>query len=350
MADAAGVRGGAVGTGPTVLRMLRGVFRGSIVGPFVALLIAIAYFSVRAPDTFFQVSTFSLVLQQVMVVAVLAIGQTLIILTAGIDLSNGTVMAFGNIVIAKLAIESGVPPVLAILLGILACGVFGLVNGAFVTLVRIPSFIVTLGTFNIAFALTQLYSGGQTIQGQLNADGLPQAPSALTFFDRGFGIGGGGSVTYGVVLMLGLFGFVWYVLRHTRWGRHVYAVGDNAEATRRAGVHTHRLLLSVYAVAGLFYGVAAMLAVARAEGNGDPNIGQTDNLDSITAVVLGGTSLFGGRGLILGTLIGALIVGVIRSGLQITGVSSVYQILITGSLVILAVAVDELTRRRSTSR
>jgi fructose transport system permease protein len=139
----------------------------------------------------------------------------------------------------------------------------------------------------------------------------------------------------------------WYALSQTAWGRHVYAVGDNREAARLTGINTERVLFGVYAIAGLTYGLAAMLLASRTE-LGDPNAGQTtENLDSITAVVLGGTSLFGGRGSVIGTLIGALIVGVIRSGLQIVGVESIYQVLITGILVIVAVALDQLSRRRT---
>jgi fructose transport system permease protein len=127
-------------------------------------------------------------------------------------------------------------------------------------------------------------------------------------------------------------------------GRHVYAVGNNPEATRLVGIPTDRVLLGVYVLAGVFYGIASLLSVART-GVGDPNAGQTENLDAITAVVLGGTSLFGGRGVILGTLVGAVVVGVLRNGLTLMGVSSVYQVLITGILVILAVAVDQLSRK-----
>src|ERR1700724_740987 len=142
--------------------------------------------------------------------------------------------------------------------------------------------------------------------------------------------------------MIGLFALAWFVLTQTAWGSRVYAVGNNPEAARLAGIRTDRLLISVYGVAGVIYGIAALLLVARTQV-GAPNAGQTDNLDSITAVVLGGTSLFGGRGHIIGTLIGALIVGVFRNGLVLIGVSSVYQILITGILVILAVSVDRLS-------
>src|SRR5439155_18528004 len=150
---------------------------------------------------------------------------------------------------------------------------------------------------------------------------------------------------YGEVLMLVLYGLSWFGLRDTAAGRHVYAVGNNIEAARLTGIATRRLLLGVYVLAGALYGVAALLSVART-GVGDPNAGQTENLDAITAVVLGGTSLFGGRGSVLGSLVGALIVGVFRNGLTLMGVSSVYQILVTGILVILAVAADQLSHRK----
>jgi fructose transport system permease protein len=306
----------------------------STLGPIIALLLAVIFFTAQSAR-FLTGSNLSLVVQQVMVVGTLAIGQTLIILTAGIDLSNGAVMAFGNIVMTKLAVDSGVNPYLAILLGLLVCAAFGFFNGSLVTGLRLPPFIVTLGTLNIAFALTHIYSEDQTISG---------LPSQLTFFGNTFQVGQT-DITYGTVLMLVLYVVAWYVLRQTAAGRHVYAVGNNPEAARLTGIRVRRLLLGVYTTAGLIYGVAALLLISRTSV-GDPQAGQTDNLDSITAVVLGGTSLFGGRGSVIGTLVGALIVGIVRNGLQLMGVRSIYQVLITGILVILAVAVDQLARRR----
>ena len=157
---------------------------------------------------------------------------------------------------------------------------------------------------------------------------------------------GGTAVTYGSLVTLALFGIAWFVLTQTTWGRRVYALGDDPEATRLMGVPVRKQLLMVYVVAGAIYGIAALLLVARTNV-GDPNAGLTDNLDAITAVVLGGTSLFGGRGTIIGTLIGALIIGVVRNGLVLMGVASTYQILITGILVITAVAVDQIARKRA---
>jgi fructose transport system permease protein len=318
--------------------LLQGIRRGlsaPAVGPLIALVATMLFFSLKS-DRFLEAQNLSLVLQQVMVVGVLAIGQTLVILTAGIDLSCGTVMAFGQIVMTKLAVASGVPAIPAMAIGVAACVGFGMLNGALVTGVRLPAFIVTLGTLNIAFALTHIVSNDLTFS---------PLPSAMLFFGRTFTIGGA-EFTYGVVLMLLLYAIAWFALGQTAWGRHVYAVGGNLEAARLTGIKTKRVLFGVYTLAGLTYGIAAMLLVARTE-LGDPNAGQTtENLDSITAVVLGGTSLFGGRGTVIGTLIGAMIVGVFRNGLTLIGVQVIYQYLVTGILVILAVSVDQLTHRR----
>jgi fructose transport system permease protein len=307
--------------------------RLAALGPLLALLLAVAFFATQSPR-FLTLGNFSLVAQQVTVVGVLAIGQTLVILTAGIDLSCGMLMALGGVVMTLLAGQSGMHPALAILAGVGTTTVAGLINGLLVTRITLPPFIVTLGTMNIAFALTQLVSRSQTVTD------LPPLMTALGNTVPLLGT----RVAYGTLLLLALFALAWWLLRATAAGRHVYAVGNNREAARLAGINTNRVLLAVYTVAGALYGVASLLAVART-GVGDPQAGQTENLDTVTAVVLGGTSLFGGRGLILGSLVGALIVGVFRNGLTLMGVSSVYQILVTGVLVILAVATDQWSRR-----
>lgn len=316
------------------LNLMKRIKSMNLLGPIVALLLACIFFSTQS-DRFLSGQNFSLILQQVMVVGVMAIGQTLVILTAGIDLSCGMVMALGTIVMTKFAVELGVPPVLAIMCGMFVSTAFGMLNGFLVTRIKLPPFIVTLGTYNIAFAITQIYSNSQTVTG---------LPAALTFFGNTFNIGGT-VITYGTVLMVLMYVLIWIFLTETAPGRQIYAVGNNPEAARLTGIPTNRVLLMVYTFAGFLYSIAGLLLVSRT-GVGDPNAGQTDNLDTITAVVLGGTSLFGGRGLIFGTLLGALIVGVFRNGLTLTGVPSVYQILITGVLVILAVAADQLTRKK----
>ncbi len=312
--------------------MLMGLFSSPIIGPIAALIIAGIFFATQT-DRFMTGGNLSLIVQQVMVVGTLAIGQTLIILTAGIDLSNGAVMALSSVIMTSMAVDHGLNPALAIILGLLVCVFFGVLNGALVTYIRLPPFIVTLGTLNIAFAITRIYTS-QTIIG---------LPPLLTFFGNTFNIGST-AITYGSVLMILLFFGAWFVLRSTPAGRAVYAVGDNPEAARLAGINTTKVLIGVYTFAALSYGIAGLVLAART-GVGDPQAGQTGNLDSITAVVLGGTSLFGGRGNIMGTLIGALIVGVFRNGLQLMGVKSIYQVLITGILVIVAVSIDQLSHR-----
>jgi fructose transport system permease protein len=308
------------------------LFGSPIIGPIAALILASIFFSTQT-DRFLTGTNLSLVVQQVMVVGTLAIGQTIVILTTGIDLSNGAIMALSSVIMTSMAVDYGMNPILAIGVGMLVAVAFGVLNGALVTMIRLPAFIVTLGTLNIAFALTRIYTT-QTVTG---------LPPAMLFLGNTFKIGST-AITYGSVLVVILFAVAWFVLRSTPAGRYVYAVGDNQEAARLAGIPTTRVLLGVYSVAALTYGLAGLLLAART-GVGDPQAGQNGNLDSITAVVLGGTSLFGGRGNILGTLVGALIVGVFRNGLQLMGVQSIYQVLITGILVIVAVSIDQLSHR-----
>ncbi len=304
-------------------------------GPLVALLAACVFFAAQS-DEFLSGGNLSLVVQQVMVVGTLALGETLIILTAGIDLSCGAVMAFGAIVMTKLAADGTLPPLVAIAVGIAVCAAFGIANGALVTYVKLPPFIVTLGMLNVAFALTHIYSDEQTIT---------NLPGPLTALGQTFPMGRT-DITYGSILTIGLFLVLAYALGQTAWGKHTYALGNSDNVARLTGIRTTRLRLGIYALAGVVYGIAALLLVSRT-GVGDPKAGQTDNLDAITAVVIGGTSLFGGRGAVLGTLVGALIVGVFRNGLQLMGVGSIYQTLITGGLVILAVTVDQFSRRKA---
>jgi fructose transport system permease protein len=287
-------------------------------------------------NRFFAPTNLSLVAQQVAVVGGLAVGQTLIILTAGIDLSVGAVMVFTSIVMAGSVVNYGVPGPLALVIGLVFGTLAGGLNGLLVTRLRLPPFIVTLGTLNIFTALTLLYSGGQTIQSKDLPDILLWTGQALTI--------GPFRLTTGVVLMLGMYVIATYVLRNTAWGRHIYAVGDDREAARLAGIAVNRILLSAYLVAGFIFAITAWILIGRV-GAASPNAASEANLDSITAVVIGGTSLFGGRGIIVGSLLGALIVGVFRNGLALAGVDVLYQTLVVGVLVIVAVATDQWIRR-----
>ncbi|HKH16053.1 MAG TPA: ABC transporter permease [Solirubrobacteraceae bacterium] len=307
-------------------------------GPLFVLLLAVIIFSIAA-DRFLEPANLSLIVQQVMVVGTLGIAQTLIILTAGIDLSVGAIMVLSSIVMAKLAADEGVPGLLALLIGFGVGTVCGLINGLLVTQLRLPPFIVTLGTLNVFFALNLYYSNSETIRGVDMPDILLWTGNTIDLGDT--------KITYGSILMLVLFGVFWWVLKNTAWGRHVYATGDDAEAARLAGVRTSRVLLSVYIVAGLICAVAAWMLIGRI-ASASPQAGGTANLDSITAVVIGGTSLFGGRGLVIGTLFGAMIVGVLRNGLTLTGVDVLWQDFAVGVMIIAAVAIDQWIRKVKT--
>src|SRR6478752_3791196 len=308
-----------------------------ILGPLAVLVVAIIAFAI-VNGRFLSAANLGLVLQQVTVIATIALGQTLIILTAGIDLSAGAIAVFTSILMANMAVKLGVPGVVAIIIGLILGTAMGTINGLLVTRINLPPFIVTLATLSIYFSLNSVISRSETIRGS-------DMPGIMTATGNNALRIGGFSLTWGTIIMLLLFAFFWYALGNTAWGKHVYATGDDVEAARLSGINTNRVLLSVYLVAGLIYAIGAWILMGRL-ASASPNVGTEYNLDSITAVVLGGTSLFGGRGMILGTLIGALIVGVFRNGLTLMGVASVYQILITGILVILAVATDQLSRRK----
>jgi len=304
-------------------------------GPLFVLVLAVVIFSVTA-DRFLEPGNLSLIVQQVMVVGTLGIAQTLIILTAGIDLSVGAIMVLSSIVMAKLSADQGVPGLLALMIGFGVGTACGLVNGLLVTRLRLPPFIVTLGTLNVFFALNLYYSKSETVRGADMSDLLLWTGNTVDVGDT--------RITYGSLLMLALFLVVAYALKQTAWGRHVYAAGDDQEAARLAGVRTDRVLLSVYVVAGLICAVAAWMLIGRI-ASASPQAGGTANLDSITAVVIGGTSLFGGRGLVVGTLFGALIVGVLRNGLTLSGVDVLWQDFAVGVLIVAAVAIDQWIRR-----
>ncbi|AUI62448.1 ABC transporter permease [Amycolatopsis sp. BJA-103] len=308
--------------------------RAPAVGPALALLVAIVVFSLST-DTFLDLDNLSLVVQQSLVVGTLALGQTLIILTAGIDLANAAAMVLATLIMAKLVV-GGVSGIWALLLGIVATVVIGMVTGSLVTRIKLPPFIVTLGLLTVLTAAAKLFASGQAV---------PVADSLLKWLGTRRYLFGGIPITYGMTLALLMYLALWYALTRTPWGKHVYAVGNAPESARLSGIKVNRTILSVYIVAGVIVGIAAWQALGRVP-NADPNAFQLGNLDSITAVVLGGASLFGGRGSVLGTMMGALVVAVLRSGLTQLGVDALYQDVATGALLIGAVCVDRFARRQ----
>ena len=306
--------------------------------PLILLILTVIVFSIINPR-FILANSLSLLVQQTAVVAALALGQTLIILTAGIDLSVGAIAILSTMIMASLAANNGVPGILALVIGVAFGLGAGWLNGMLVTRINLPPFIVTLGTLSIFTAVALLYSGGSSIQDN-------RLPDVINFTGQSFSVGGF-RVTVGVVIVLLMYLVVGFALSQTAWGRHVYAVGDDPESARLSGIASKRVLLSVYTVAGLIFGIAAWVLIGRS-GGATPNAISTGNLDSITAVVIGGTSLFGGRGGVVGTLLGALIVYAFQFGLSLAGVDQQFRVLAVGVLVIVAVAIDQWIRKVKT--
>ncbi len=309
--------------------------------PVIVLLLSLVIFGALAGGRFFSAFNMSLIIQQVSIIGILAAAQSLIVLTAGIDLSVAAVMVLMSVIAGNLAVNMGVPAPLALLIAFAGGTTAGMMNGLLVTRLKLPPFIVTLGTWNIFFALNLWLSDAQSIRSQ---DIDAKAP-LLKFFGESIKIGGA-QLTYGSFLMVLIFVLLWYMLTRTAWGRHVYAIGDDKESAELSGIRTDRTVVSVYMLAGFICALGAWASIGRV-GSVSPQSFYEGNLQSITAVVIGGISLFGGRGSIMGPLVGALIVGVFQSGLRLSGVDVLWQVFAIGWLIIIAVAIDQWIRKAS---
>lgn len=314
--------------------------------PLIVLVISIAIFGILLGTKFFSAFALTLILQQVAIVGIVGAAQSLVILTAGIDLSVGAIMVLSSVVMGQFTFRYGLPVEFAIVCGLLCGTICGYINGVFVAVLKLPPFIVTLGMWQIILATNFLYSANETIRSKE----IEQNASLLQMFGWKFKIGadeagrGGATFTIGVIFLVALVLALTYALRHTAWGRHVYAVGDDPEAAELSGVQVKRTLISVYTLAGLICAFAGWALIGRI-GSVSPTSGQLANIESITAVVIGGISLFGGRGSILGMLFGALIVGVFTLGLRLLGADAQWTYLLIGALIIGAVAIDQWIRK-----
>ncbi|WP_208322090.1 ABC transporter permease subunit [Paramicrobacterium fandaimingii] len=295
-------------------------------GILAVLVILVILMSVIAPN-FLSLTNGLNVARAVSINAILAAGMTVVILTGGIDLSVGSAIALTG-VSAVLLWTAGAPAIVAVLGGIIVGALTGLVNGTLIAYLGLPAFIITLGALTyirgISYSLT---------------NGRPLIASDLGF--RGLGNGGIAGIPTPVVIMLLVYIVLWFVLERTAFGRHVYAIGGNAEAARLAGINVKWTLVRVYLIMGACAGLAGVIFAARVE-SGQPKAGEGYELDAIAAVVLGGTSLMGGRGRIVGTLIGALIIGVLSNGLVLMNVPFFYQLIVKGAVIVLAVGIDGL--------
>ena len=311
--------------------------------PLIVLVFAIALFGILLGSKFFSPFALTLILQQVQIVGVLAAAQTLIILTAGIDLSVGAIAVFCTVIMGQFSFRYGVPAPIAVAIGLAVGTALGAISGWLVSRVKLPPFIVTLGMWQIVLAANYLYSANETIRSQdiaADAPFLQFLGTKLTF--------GGATFTLGVVLMVALVIILAYALRSTAWGRHVYAVGDDPEAAELAGVNVHRTLMSVYMLAGFICALAAWVMIGRFSSvSPSASTGVVGNIQAITAVVIGGISLFGGRGSIVGAFFGALIVGVFELGLRMAGADPQWTFMLIGMLIIGAVTVDQWIRKVS---
>ena len=307
--------------------------------PLLVLLVSITVFGLLLGSKFFSPFALTLILQQVWIVGMVGAAQTLVILTAGIDLSVGAIMVLSSVVMGQCVFRYGLPAEIAVMCGLAVGSICGYINGILVAYVKLPPFIVTLGMWQIVLASNFLYSANETVRGQ---DISAQAP-LLQFFGQKIKMGSA-VFTYGVIALVLLILLLNYVLNHTAWGRHVYAIGDDPEAAELSGVRVKQTLVSVYVLAGLICAIAGWMLAGRI-GSISPTAGQLANIESITAVVIGGISLFGGRGSILGMFFGALIVGVFSLGLRLLGSDPQWTYLLIGVLIIAAVAIDNWIRK-----
>lgn len=318
-------KGAASGALATILERVR---RSNIFLPFMGLVVVCILMGL-ASENFFQFNNVMNVLRQVSIIGIIAVGMTFVILTGGIDLSVGAVMALSGTIAAGLMVN-GLDPSIALLAGLGVGLGFGLFNGIMVSFGRMPPIIVTLATMGIARGLGLMYSGGYPISG---------LPSWIAWFGNGRIF----DIPVPVIMMVIIYFIAWVVLERTAFGRHVYAIGGNENATRLSGVRVSRIKMAVYGISGLTTALAAVVLTGRLM-SGQPNAGVGFELDAIAAVVLGGTAIAGGRGSIIGTLIGATLLGILNNGLNLMGVDPYVQNVIKGGIILLAVYIGRERR------
>lgn len=301
--------------------------------PFLTLTILFVGLAIASPH-FLTSTNLSSVVRQTAVINIMALGMTLIIISGGIDLSVGAILAMGGL-LGCMAMEKGQPIPVGIVVGILAGAFWGLVNGFLTTRLRINPFIVTLGTLGIVRGLTLIISNGLPVH---------QIPRQFSFLGEGNVLG----VPFVLWILLACALLVHVVLEHTKLGRYTFAIGSNADAAFYAGIPVAFHTTSVYAIGGMLTGLAGMIEASRLM-TGQPTAGQGYELQAIAAVVIGGGSLRGGEGSVVGTLVGAFIMGLLSNGSDLLGISPYLQQAIIGAVIILAVSFDELRKRKVTT-
>ena len=310
-------------------------------GIWLLVLLMIGIMAILQPDVFFSWRNLTNIGRQNVMNAMLALGMFVVIVTAGIDLSVGSTLALGMMWLAVAVIRDHTPWFIGVWLPLIAGAAVGLVNGLALTKLKLPHpFIATLGTQFIVRGLTNIISGGVPFSG------LPEEVRLLGARDfytsRIFGEGHDFPIA--VVVVIVAYALMWLFLNHTRTGRHIFAIGGNPQAARVSGIPVDRTLTLVYTLCGFLAGVAALLLAGRTN-SGFPNAGIGAELDAISAVIIGGASFFGGRGTVLGTLAGVLVIGLLRNALNLLGVQVFWQQVLIGVVIILAVWLDVLRRK-----
>lgn len=298
----------------------------SKLGPLFGLILLIIVVSILNPS-FLSIANIFNVLRQVSISAIIAFGMTFVILTGGIDLSVGSTLALTGAVAASL-LAGGMDPFLTMGIALLLGLILGMVNGVIITKGKVAPFIATLATMTIYRGLTLVYTEGRPISGLGDH-------YSFQLFGKGYFLG----FPVPVVTMVIAFIILWFILQKTTFGRRVYAVGGNEEAAKLSGINADSVKIAVYAITGFLAALSALILTSRLN-SAQPTAGESYELDAIAAVVLGGTSLNGGKGWIFGTLIGALIIGVLNNGMNLIGVSSFWQQVVKGIVILLAVLMD----------
>ncbi|MDX1983910.1 MAG: ABC transporter permease [Bryobacteraceae bacterium] len=302
--------------------------------PFFTLILLFAGLSIASPDHFLSKTNLSSVVRQTAVINLMALGMTLVIISGGIDLSVGAILAMGGLM-GTMAMEKGQPIILGVLIGVLTGSVCGLANGLLITRLGINPFIVTLGTLGIIRGSTLIISNGLPVH---------QIPPSFSYLGEGNLVG----VPFVLWVLIACAAAVHVILEHTRLGRYTFSIGSNTDAAHYAGIPVSFHTTAVYAICGMLTGLAGMIEASRLM-TGQPTAGQGYELQAIAAVVIGGGSLRGGEGSVVGTLIGAFIMGLLANGSDLLGISPYLQQAIIGAVIIVAVAFDELRKRRLSS-